>query len=101
MSVKVSKWVDMGAEMDIDISAEDVKCALAEAFADITRDRLPEDDTNAAQVIYALHCIGQFFNGITDEQIRLLNNKQLLMIGEYLAKQAQRFSLATTSAVSG
>ena len=89
--MKVSKWVDMGQEVDVEIGADDIRCALAEAFAVATEDRLGEEGPNRNDVMYALNSIGAFLKGLTDEQIALLSPAQHRIIGEFLYDQSKRF----------
>lgn len=90
--MRINKWVDMGAEVEIEISVDDVRGALAECFAAVTEDRLGEPP-NIHDVTKAFNQIGAFLNAVTDEQIALLNDKQRETIGAYLTKQAARFSV--------
>jgi hypothetical protein len=90
--MKVSKWVDMGQEVDVEIGADDIRCALAEAFAVVTEDRLGEEGPNRNDVTYALNSIGAFLKALTDDQIALLGKPSRKLIKEFLETQAKRFA---------
>jgi hypothetical protein len=89
--MKISKWVDMGAEVDIEIGLDDVRGTLAEAFANITDDRLGEPGPNAAEVRKTLNMVGQFLKALTDEQIELIGRPSRMIVGAFLAAQAKRY----------
>jgi hypothetical protein len=91
--MKVTKWVDFGQEVDVDIDATDIRCALAEAFAVVTRDRFEEDGPSRNDVLHAINNIGAFLKALTDEQIALLNEHQRSLTAEFLQVQADRFKL--------
>ena len=87
--MKVTKWVDMGADVTVDIGADEVRNALAEAFANANQE--PEDAINVHDILCAFNCIGSFLRAFTDEQIASLNEKQRGIIGTFLAEAAVRF----------
>lgn len=89
--MKISKWVDMGAEVEVDISVEDIRGALSEYFHEVTRDPLGERQ-NGNDIKIALNQIGAFLRALPDEQIVLLNPPQRTMIHKFLSEQAARFS---------
>jgi quinol monooxygenase YgiN len=89
--MKVSKWVDLGQEVEIDITAEDVRHALSEAFAVVTEDRLGEEGPNRYDVMRTLNDIAAFLNGLTDEHIALLNHHQRAACADLFAKSSERF----------
>lgn len=91
--MRVTKWVDMGADVEIEIGADDVRRALDEAFSE-TEQRL-EYAVNIHDVLRAFNSIGQFLNALTDEQIALLNDAQRKVIGAFLNKAASRFPQTT------
>lgn len=91
--MRISKWVDMGAEVDIDISVADIRGALAECFTEATEDRLDERPT-VHDVALALNQIGGFFNALTDEHIGLLSIAQRKTVRDFLGRQAARFTAA-------
>jgi len=89
--MKVRKWVDMGQEVTIEIGVDDVRAALAEAFAVVTEDRLGEPRPNRAEIAMTFNSIGTFLRAITDEQIGILNPQQRELICKFLTEQAARF----------
>lgn len=89
--MKVRKWVDFGQEVEVNIGADDIRAALAEAFETIAGDRLGENGPNRNDVCMALNNIAGFLNGITDQQIGLLYPTQRSTVEQFLLKAAQRF----------
>jgi len=91
--MKVSKWVDMAQEVQIEIGMEDVRAALNEAFYEVTReDRLGEPGPNNSEIMLAFNNIGGFLRAFTDEQIAQLKPAARKVIGEFLAEQSKRFA---------
>jgi hypothetical protein len=88
--VKVKKWVEMSEEIEVEIGADDVRCALAEAFARVSV-RDIDDRPNRFDVSEALNGIGKFFNGLADEHIALLSPAARATVAGYLSKQVERF----------
>ncbi len=89
--MKVSKWVDMGAEVDVEIGVDDVRAALGEAFSRVTQEHLGEEGPSAHDVKCALYSIGTFLNAMTDEHIALLEPKPREIVRAFLFKNAERF----------
>jgi hypothetical protein len=89
--VKVSKWVDMGADVEVEISAEDIRVALDEMFEEITHDRLGEDGPSCGEVTRALNGMARFLNALTDEHIARLTDGQRKTVHTFLGKAAERF----------
>ncbi len=90
--MKVSKWVDMGQEVDIEIGVDDIRGALGEAFAQVTRDRLGEPGPNVAEIKFALNSMAEFLRAVTDRHIDMLTHEQRKMIENFLAAQASRYA---------
>lgn len=91
--MKVSKWVDMGQEVTIEIGMEDVRAALSESFHEVTQDRLGEPGPKCGELKMALSSIATFLNALTDEHIALLNNHQRKVIEHFLSASAARFQV--------
>jgi hypothetical protein len=90
--MKVKKWVEMSEEIEVEIGADDVRCALGEAFARVdVRD--VDDKPNRYDVSLALNSIGQFLNGLTDEHIGLLSEGARKTVASFLEKHAKRFAV--------
>jgi hypothetical protein len=89
--VRVTKWVDMGQDVEVEISVEDIRAALSEAFEGITKDRLGEEGPSREDVARVLNSIAAFLNAITDKQIASLTPAQRAAVAPYLAKAAARF----------
>lgn len=90
--MKITKWVDFGCEVDIDVSAEDISAALAESFVEATRDNLGEAPPSCGQVARALNGMAAFLNALTDEQIASMTTGQRGVVAKFLAKAATRFA---------
>jgi hypothetical protein len=88
--MRVSKWVDMGQEVDIDIGVDDISEALSEAFANVNETPFDERP-NAATVTRALNHIGGFLRGFKDEHLAMLTEAQRKVVGNFLLEQANRF----------
>ncbi len=89
--MKITKWVDFGQEVEVNIGADDIRAALAEAFAVVTKDRLGEGGPSRNDVLTALNYIGTFLGALTDEQIGLLNFQQRVIIQGFMLKASNRF----------
>lgn len=89
--MKISKWVDFGQEVEVDIDVNDIRGALSEAFATVEGVDFDERPT-AREICSALNRIGSFLNAVTDEHIEKLNESQRETIAEYLATAAMRFN---------
>jgi hypothetical protein len=79
--VKVTTWVDFSKEIEVSVSAEDIRCALSEALARPFKDI--DDHPNRHDFLGALNTIARFCNAVTDEQIATLNAAQRKSISEY------------------
>jgi len=99
--MRLRKWVDFGQEVEVEIGLDDVRSALAEAFDNVTRDRLGENGPNQCDVLLAINCIGTFFNALTDEQVNLLTSTQRQVVSQFLNNQAKRFTSPAENARSG
>jgi hypothetical protein len=93
--VKVSKWVDFGLEVDVEVGVDDIRVALAEAFANVTDDRLGEEGPSRHDISRAINCIALFLKALTDEHIALLTQGQREIIGKFLSESAARFERST------
>lgn len=89
--MRIEKWVDFGQEVTVEIGVEDVRGALAEAFANVTNDRLGEEKPTARDVMRCFNLIATFLVALTDEQIGMLNDAQQRIIREYLLRQGARY----------
>lgn len=90
--MKVSKWVDFGQEVEVDMNLTDVRGVIAEACARVTNPQFEEEPTRN-DVVEALSRIGLFLKALTDEQIALLNQSQRSLISGFLAENAKRFEV--------
>jgi hypothetical protein len=88
--MKITKWVDMGAEVEVEIGADDIRIALSEAFSSVEVQAFDAKPTRF-DVTRALNDIAAFFNAITDEHIGLLNDAQREVTEKFLRRAADRF----------
>lgn len=89
--MKVSKWVDMGAHVEVEIGADDIRAALSEAF-ERAMDR-SEEPPVMHDIMVALNSIGAFLNGLEDSTINRFNARQRRLTSDFLAAAALRFSV--------
>lgn len=89
--MRIEKWVELSDTVQVDVDVNDVRGALAEAFANVTEDRLGEERPKAADVMRCFALIGKFLLAVTDDQIAMLNDAQRRLIGNYLANQSLRY----------
>jgi hypothetical protein len=90
--MRVSKWVDMGQEVKIEIGVDDVRAALTEGFHAVTAGRLGEPGPLPQEVLIAFNDIAIFLRALSDQQIALLKPKQRELIHTFLFEQTERFS---------
>jgi hypothetical protein len=88
--MRVSKWVDFGQEIDIDIELNDVTAAIAEAFERVTKDRFDEGPTSK-DVTRAINLCGMFLKAVTDEQISMLSPQACDLVVSFLREHADRY----------
>lgn len=91
--MKITKWIDMGQEVEIHISAEDIRIALSEAFSEATKDKLGEDD-NQHDILLAINSMACFLNAVEQHQIDAMKFGQRLTIEKFLRGAADRFKLS-------
>jgi hypothetical protein len=98
--MKVTTWVDFSKEVEVGISAEDIRCALTEAFEAAKPD--PQDERTPAihTILRALNSMATFLNGLTDEHIARMKPGQRKLTREFLLKNADRFLEAASPAES-
>ncbi len=89
--MKITKWVDFGCEVDVDISSDDIRAALSESFSEATRDNLGEPPPGPRDVLRALNGMAAFLNALTNEQISALTPGQRKVVASFLAGAAERF----------
>lgn len=96
--MKISKWIDMGQEVEIEVGMEDIRCALAECFSKITSDRLGEAPANQAEISMAFSTLAEFLRAVTDRQIDTLTHAQRKIIETFLSDQSKRYVARGVSA---
>ena len=99
--MKVSKWVDFGQEVDVEISTEDIRAALGESFGKVGEDRVMRDlgddqPYSPHHVTSAFNSIAQFLKALRDEQIAILTDKQREIIAGFLREASERFEPVTS-----
>ena len=87
--MRITKWVDIGDEVDIDIDVNDIRGALTEAFA--RTEQGFEELPTITDILRAFNVIGGFLNAFEQQHIDRLNLAQRSMIAAYLSKAADRF----------
>jgi hypothetical protein len=87
--VKVTTWIDVSREVEVNIGADDIRRALTEAFAATNQN--DEEAVNVHDIMRAFSCIASFLRAFTDEQVALLNESQRRVIGGFLEAQSRRF----------
>lgn len=90
--MKVSKWVDFGQEVDVDINLQDISAAIGEAWERVTVERFEEEPTRN-DVIQAMSRSLTYFKALKDEQIALLLPEQRQRCAELLSETADRFKV--------
>lgn len=85
----ITKWVDMGSDVEINIDANDIAEALSEAFEHVTRDNF-DDQPKTQDVTRALNSIGAFINGLKDEHMTLLSGHARLTVAQFMEGAAKR-----------
>jgi hypothetical protein len=85
----VKKWVESSQEVEIQIDADDIRCALSEAF-DRANPRDCDDHPNRGDVTDALNAIGGFMNGLTEEHLALLSPAAIATVAGYFERTAAR-----------
>ncbi len=89
----ITKWIDMGQDVEIEITADDIRVALEESFVEANRATLETcgEVPNSQKLCQTINHIGQFLNALTDEQIALLNESQRRVIERFMRNAAARF----------
>lgn len=80
--MKVSKWVDYSAEIEVEIGMEDIRAGIADALL----------SKNPHDINGSLNTVGVFLRAFTDEQILALSPKVREVIRIFLSEAALRFS---------
>lgn len=88
--MKVTKWVDMGQEVAVEIGTDDIRCALSEAFANVTEPQF-EEVPNRYDVTRAIDSMAKFLKAMTDEHIELLGEPSKKIVRDFLLITAERF----------
>ena len=89
--MKVSKWVDMGQEVEIEIGIDDIRATLSECFDRATRDELDGKGPNRQQIIYAIDTLAKCLRALTDRHIDCLTHEQRKIIETFLFEQSKRY----------
>ncbi len=96
--MKITKWVDFGCEVDVEVDAEDIRNAISEALACVTEHSPLVEGPSERDVCRAFNVIAAFLNAITDEQYLSLRAAQRKVIGDYMGKAGLRFAALSQSA---
>jgi hypothetical protein len=90
--MKISKWVDMGQEVEIEIGTDDIRSALAEVFERATRDELDGSGPNRQEIIYAIDTLAKCLRALTNRHIDCLTHEQRKVVETFLAEQSKRYA---------
>lgn len=97
----ITKWVDMGADVEVNIDAKDIRSALSEAFEHVTRDDFDSHPTGH-DVMLALNSAAAFINGLKDEHMLMLSAKSREIAAVFMEATAKRLrAIAVEDAVCG
>jgi hypothetical protein len=80
MHVKVKKWIEAQAEVEVHVSAEDIIAMFAES------------PTEKKQLLAGLNSVATFLRGIPESIIAELNRHQRLVITQFFAEQLRRYT---------
>ena len=86
----VNKWIEIAEEREVEIGADDIRCALGEAFAR-TKPRDEDDHPHRGDVLSALNSIAQFLNAFDDNLLALIGPQRRL-IADFLRRSADKFA---------
>jgi hypothetical protein len=90
--MRIKKWVDVGAEVTIEIDAQDVAQALAEAFAECEEPLHTDDPSKNWAIGYAFSLMNEFLKALTDAQIEKLSPLERRRIHDFLKDATKRFA---------
>ncbi len=80
--MKISKYVCIDTEVDINISGDDLEVLLNE-------------NLDTERLLFSLNSIAQFLNAVSKEKIDLLDDFHKKAVYEFFIKQADRFKEVT------
>lgn len=86
--VTIKKWVELGKEVEISISVDDITAALAECF-----DSVEYSAHSVADVLRGLNYVASFMNAIKDQNISDMNAQQRKVVSDFLEKELVRWSV--------
>lgn len=87
--MKVSTWLDLSKTVEVDVSVEDIRLALVEAFCEANVGAL----SGTQAVMRAMNHIAVFLNAFSQDEIDRLTTVQRSTIFAFLDKQAKRFQV--------
>lgn len=83
--MKVTKTVDVTAEVEISISTEDICCALSEVAS-----RAEGESHHAAMMV--LNSVAQAMRAVSDDHIAAMSGMQTACIRQFLSEQLDRYT---------
>jgi hypothetical protein len=87
----VTTYVDLGSkEVEVSVSAEDIRASIQESFDHCTRDTLGEP-LSEWDLSRALNSLAAFLDALTPEHIALLSPSARATVKAFLLKHAERF----------
>ncbi len=90
--MRISKWVDMGQAVEIEIGVDDIRASLSECFERATRDELGGEGPNRQQIIYSIDALAKCLRAMTDRHIDCLTHEQRRVIEAFLTEQSKRYA---------
>ena len=92
--MRITKWVDIGDEVGIDIDVNDIRGALTEAFA--RTEQGFEELPTITDILRAFNQIGAFLNAFEQQHIDRLTLGHRSIIAAFLSEAADRFKVPET-----
>ena len=87
----VTTWVDLGSkEVDITVTAEDIRASIEESFRHATQDTLGEP-ISIWDLNRALNSMAAFMNALTLKHIETLSPASRKSVATFLETHAERF----------
>lgn len=89
--MKVKTWISIEQEVDVNISADDIRCALMEDIPADVRD--PKDPDHP--IMRALSSIYQYLQEIPDVRISEMLPTQRTAYSKFFAEQSERYKIGS------
>jgi hypothetical protein len=94
----ITTWVDLGSkEVEVSVTSEDIRTSIQESFDAATRDTLGEP-VSRWDLVRALKSMAAFLDALSEEHIATLGPEVRKTVAKFLAKHAERFRVAKSTA---